>query len=360
MDVIKKVDFKGLTISKLKEFMKLNNLQPYRAEQVFNWIHKNKVDSFNEMKNIPHELHDKFNELAEIGNLKISKHTLQSKDGTIKYLFELKDLNLVEAVLIPPRLEAIDFDKRLTVCISTQVGCPLDCKFCATGTIDFKRNLTSSEIVDQVYQLQKVSEKKITNIVYMGMGEPMLNYENVMQSIEILTNQKGIGISSSKITISTAGYADKIRKMGDEKIKVNLALSLHSLKNEVRKKLMPITNKFSVEELLDSLYYYQTKTKRSIMFEYILFNELNDSIKDADLIVKVCRKLNARINIIPFHSIEFTHPEGFSKNLKPSSIERSTNFVNHLRNNKILVFQRLSAGEDIEAACGQLAFTHYQ
>ncbi|MSP64115.1 MAG: 23S rRNA (adenine(2503)-C(2))-methyltransferase RlmN [Ignavibacteria bacterium] len=355
-----KVDLKGLTINKLKQYMKSIDQPQFRAEQVFNWVHKHRVNSFSEMKNIPNDLQAIFTKSAKIGNIEISKHTNQSNDGTIKFLFSLSDSTSVESVLIPPRPEAVDVNTRLTACISTQVGCPLDCKFCATGTINFNRNLTTSEIVDQVIQLQKISKKPITNIVYMGMGEPLLNYDNVMSSIELLTEQKGMGFGSSRITISTAGFADRIRQMGDENRKVKLALSLHSLVDEVRVQIMPITKKFSVKELIDSLFYYQSKTNKSLMFEYILFEKINDRLEDAELLTKVCKKLKARVNIIPFHSIDFTHPEGFAKTLKPSSPERALEFVTKLKQNKVLVFQRLSAGIDIDAACGQLAFTHYQ
>ena len=294
-------------------------------------------------------------EEASVDQLAVADRQQSASDGTIKFLFALSDGMKIESVLIPPRKESVDAEKRLTLCISTQVGCPLDCKFCATATMGFSRNLTAGEIVDQVLTAQSMSDKPITNIVYMGMGEPMLNYDNVMTSIDILSSDIGMGISPRRITVSTAGYAEQIKRMADEGRKPKLALSLHSLNNETRTRLMPITKKFSVEELLDALEYYCHKTRKNVMFEYILFDGINDGDDDVKKIIKASRRFPCRVNLIPFHSIGFTNPHGISASLKSSSQEKVVRFAKKLRDAGIPVFIRHSAGKDIDAACGQLA-----
>ena len=307
------------------------------------------------MTNFSQSLRERLKEAAAVQQLAIVDRQQSASDGTIKFLFALSDGMKIESVLIPPRKESVDAEKRLTLCISTQVGCPLDCKFCATATMGFNRNLTAGEIVDQVLTAQSMSEKPITNIVYMGMGEPMLNYDNVMTSIDILSSDIGMGISPRRITVSTAGYADQIKRMADEGRKPKLALSLHSLDNEIRSRLMPITKKFPVEELLDALEYYCHRTRKNVMFEYILFDGINDGDDDVRKIIKASKRFPCRVNVIPFHSIGFTNPHGISATLKGSSQEKITRFTKKLRDADIPVFIRHSAGEEIDAACGQLA-----
>jgi 23S rRNA (adenine2503-C2)-methyltransferase len=219
----------------------------------------------------------------------------------------------------------------------------------------FMRNLTTGEIVDQVLQVQRQSPRRITNLVYMGMGEPMLNYESVMKSTEIITDDSALNIGTRHITISTAGYADKIRQMADENRKVKLALSLHSLDNEKRMKLMPITKKFSVTDLVEALEYYYRKTRHRPTFEYILFEGFNDTEADVKRFVQLSKRIPCKVNIIPFHSIEFTHPSGFAASLKPTPRVRVEEFGDRLRKADITVMIRSSSGEDIKAACGQLA-----
>lgn len=219
----------------------------------------------------------------------------------------------------------------------------------------FTRNLTAGEIVDQVIQAQKHASRRITNVVYMGMGEPMLNYENVIKSVDILTDDRSLNIGAKHITISTAGYADRIRRMADEGRKVKLALSLHSLDNEKRTRLMPITKKFSVDELLDAMEYYYRKTKRRPTFEYIMIDGFNDTASDVKKMVQLSKRIPCKVNLIPFHSIEFTNPSGFASTLKPSGRSRIDDFANALRRENITVMVRSSAGADINAACGQLA-----
>jgi 23S rRNA (adenine2503-C2)-methyltransferase len=224
----------------------------------------------------------------------------------------------------------------------------------------FTRNLSASEILDQVIQSQRNSGRRITNIVYMGMGEPMLNYENVMKSVEITTSDRSLNISARRITISTAGYADKIRRMADDRRKVKLALSLHSLDNEKRTQLMPITKKFPVNELVDSLEYYYERTRQRPTLEYILFDGFNDRNEDIQLLARLSQRVPSKVNLIPFHSIEFTSPAGFAASLRPAAAERLEEFAQRLRTANVTVMIRSSAGEDINAACGQLAVREQQ
>jgi 23S rRNA (adenine2503-C2)-methyltransferase len=287
------------------------------------------------------------------------QHSL--RDGATKFLFALPDGLRVETVLIPPAsaftgTEAVgeDEQKRLTLCISTQVGCPLDCAFCATATMGYRRNLTSGEIVDQILQVRRLTGKRMTNVVFMGMGEPMMNYDNVMHATEILVG--GIGIAARHITISTAGWVDKIRQMGDENRRVKLAVSLHSAVEETRTRLMPITKRFSVASLTEALEYYYARVKQQVTFEYIFFDGLNDTPQEVARLVKLARRIPCKINVIPFHSIDFTRPAGFAARLRPS--RRINEIVGQLREQDLTVMVRSSTGEDIDAACGQLAVKH--
>jgi 23S rRNA (adenine2503-C2)-methyltransferase len=350
-----KTNLKGLPLLQLEAFVASSGEPRYRANQIFTWLYKHRASSFEAMTSLSQSLREHLNNTAQIEQLRPVTEQRSGSDGTVKYLFALSDGMKIESVLIPPRKESIDAERRLTLCISTQVGCPLDCKFCATATMGFGRNLTAGEIVDQVLAVQSTVEKPITNIVYMGMGEPMLNYDNVMTSVEIISSEIGMGISPRRITISTAGYAEHIRRMADEGRKPKLALSIHSLDNETRAILMPITKKFSVEELLDALQYYCHKTRKNVMFEYILFEGINDGDGDVRKIIKASKRFPCRVNLIPFHSIGFTNPHGFSASLKGATPERVARFAKKLRDADIPVFVRNSAGEDIDAACGQLA-----
>lgn len=327
----------------------------YRAKQLFAWLYKHGVSSFDEMTDLPEALRERLKSSATIGSIEAISKQSSTKDGTVKFLFTLADGNKIESVLIPPRKGSIDEEKRLTVCISTQVGCPLDCAFCATGTMGFTRNLTPGEIIGQVQEIQNIAHRPVTNIVFMGMGEPLLNYGPLMQAITIFSSEAGMGISPRRITVSTAGYADQMRRMADDGAKVKLAISLHSLHNETRTKLMPISKKHSVEEVIAAATYYFEKTKKSIMLEYILFDNLNDSHVDVKRLVKVSRHFQCRVNLIPYHSIAFTNPSGFAAGLRGSPPEKISWFSKELRDAGIPTFIRDSAGEDITAACGQLA-----
>lgn len=350
-----KKNLKGLSLSQLEEFAASLQEPKYRAGQIFQWLYKYRVSSFNEMTNLPQPLREKLHDVAFIEQFQLVTHQTSQLDGTKKFLFELADGKRIETVLIPPRQSAVDFEDRLTLCVSSQVGCALDCTFCATASMGFVRNLTVSEILNQFFTAQQFSEKPITNIVFMGMGEPMLNYENVMSAVDIFSDQNGIGISPRRITISTAGYANFIRRMADENRKPKLALSLHSMRDDVRGELMPINKKYNVEELISALEYYKHKTRKGVMLEYIVFEGVNDTEDDVRLLTKAFRRLDCRINLIPFHSIEFTHPQGISASLHGASHEGIVKFWRALRRHEVTAFIRHSAGVDIDAACGQLA-----
>jgi 23S rRNA (adenine2503-C2)-methyltransferase len=351
---MKKQNLKGMSLPELQTFAESLGEKKYRGAQLYSWIYTKAANSFQDMTDVSKGFRDILDETATLDSLCLAS-TKGSTDGTAKFLFTLPDGLAIESVLILPDKKSPNAESRLTLCLSTQVGCPLDCKFCATGTMGFTRNLTTGEIVDQVLQVQRQSPRRITNLVYMGMGEPMLNYESVMKSVEIITDDNALNIGTRHITISTAGYADKIRQMADENRKVKLALSLHSLDNEKRMKLMPITKKFSVTDLIEALEYYYRKTRHRPTFEYILFEGFNDTEADVKRFVQLSKRIPCKVNIIPFHSIEFTQPLGFAASLKPTPRVRVDEFADRLRKADITVMIRSSSGEDIKAACGQLA-----
>ena len=362
-----KTNLKGYTLAELETFSHSIGEQRYRGKQLFTWVYTKGATSFDEITSLSKTLRAKLSSTAVIDSLKLVETRASRDDATTKYLFELSDGKRIESVLIPPRTafradgpDDEDEQQRLTLCVSTQVGCPLDCKFCATGTMGFLRNLTAGEIVDQVIQAQRLADRRITNLVYMGMGEPMLNYDDVMKSIDIITDDRSLNIGARHITVSTGGYADRIRQMADEGRKMKLALSLHSLDNEKRTQLMPITKKFSVDELIGALEYYYRKTRRRPTFEYIPFDGFNDTHDDVKRFVKLSKRIPCKVNLIPFHSIAFTGISGLGATLRPTPKEKMERFAQALREANITVMVRSSSGEDIEAACGQLAVEEQQ
>lgn len=345
----------GLSLDELRSFVISLGEKPYRAAQLFSWLYARGAASFTDMSNLSRPFRELLEQVAAPGSLSLVTARTSSKDGTTKFLLRLADGPAIESVLIPPESSSPDADRRLTLCMSTQVGCPLDCAFCATGTMGFTRNLTAGEIVEQFLHAQRQSVRRISNLVYMGMGEPMLNYENVMRSVDLLTDDHGPNIGTRHITISTAGYADQIRRMADERRRVKLALSLHALDESKRTALMPITKKHGIADLTDALDYYYHRTRLRPTLEYIPFAGFNDTNADADLLIRFCRRVPCKVNLIPFHSIAFTAPTGFAASLRPTPRERIEEFANRLRAANLTVMVRGSAGEDIEAACGQLA-----
>ncbi|MEX2190613.1 MAG: 23S rRNA (adenine(2503)-C(2))-methyltransferase RlmN [Bacteroidota bacterium] len=350
-----RTNIKGMTRPELRKFVESIGEKSFRANQLFRWMYARGARSFRAMTDLSDQARNQLEKIAELGNLSLESKQLSARDGTTKFLFRLTDASLIETVLIPAEKQSANETPRLTLCLSTQVGCPLDCKFCATGTMGFSRNLTAGEIVDQVLVVQELISRRITNLVYMGMGEPMLNYENVMKSVDILTDDHALNIGWKHITISTAGYADHIRRMADENRKGKLAVSLHSLVDEERLRIMPINKKYPLSALLDAVEYYYKKTRRRPTFEYILFDGVNDSPEDAKRLIALTKRIPSKINLIPFHAIEFTHSGRLNQGLSPTLPDRIEEFARRLRHERVTVMVRSSAGEDIAAACGQLA-----
>jgi 23S rRNA (adenine2503-C2)-methyltransferase len=351
------IELKGQPLAGLEQLFLEHGERKYRAKQVYDAIYIQRVAGIDDIVQLPQPLREKLS--SEFRTQSVELKTLQhSQDGTKKFLFDLWDGRSVESVLIPSEMvESDGHPRRLTLCVSTQVGCNLGCVFCATASLKLTRNLTSGEIVDQFLEAQKHSTKPITNIVFMGMGEPMNNYDNVMLATEIFTDQRTKMVAPRRVTLSTAGVIPGIIRMADEGRIIKLAVSLHATTQERRAELMPIAKKYKLSELIDALEYYYRKTRKSVTYEYILFDGFNDSIEDVRRLGKLARRMPTKVNVIPFHDIDFTQPQGFAKELRPSSREKFEWFIRELRNEDVNVFVRSSSGEDIDAACGQLAFS---
>jgi 23S rRNA (adenine2503-C2)-methyltransferase len=338
-------NIRHLSLPELERYFVEIGEKKFRARQVYEWIWKKHAHSFEAMTNLGKELRARLAEHFTLPALSVET-TQHSADGTIKSRFKTVEGHMVEGVLIPT-------DERKTACVSSQIGCSLSCKFCATGYMERKRNLTYDEIYDEVVLLNQQSEqaynKKLSNIVFMGMGEPLLNYSNVLKAIERISSEDGLGMSPRRITVSTAGVAKMIRKLGDDKVKFKLALSLHAANDKKRNEIMPINETNSIKELIEALNYFYKQTGNEITFEYILFNNFNDSIKDADELIRIYRQVPADlINIIEYNPIEA------AKFLKPDE-DTTLAFMQHLEKNRVNVRLRRSRGKDIDAACGQLA-----
>ena len=337
--------FKTLNKSELKDILVDNSFSSFRSDQIFNWVYNNLVVDPDLMKNLPGELQNFLANNFLMENLELIKVN-QSRDGTTKFLWELNDGEKVETVLIPQSKE-----KRFTVCISVQVGCDLGCSFCATGLNGCKRNLTTAEIVDQVWQIVKyINENnlgELRNVVYMGMGEPLLNYDNLKKSIGIINSEDALKIGSRRITVSTVGIVPKIREFGRDFDQVGLAVSIHSGDNEKRNKLMPINKKYDLQAIKLALKDYYKLTSRRITIEYLMISDFNDSIYDAEKLVNWLGELNVFVNLIPANPVE-------GLDHKPSSEDRIKKFKKYLDRSNIPVQIRASMGEDVTAACGQL------
>lgn len=339
-----KTDIRSLNPGQLQQHFIEMNEPAYRAKQVYQWLWEKSARSFAEMSNLSKDLRKKLDENYAINSVAVSNSQF-SNDHTIKSSFRLYDGNIVEGVLIP-------MEERMTACVSSQVGCSLTCKFCATGYMDRKRNLNADEIYDQVVLIDQQAKLNynapLTNIVYMGMGEPLLNYANVMKSIERITAPDGLNMSYKRITVSTAGIAKMIMKLGDDGAKFNLALSLHAADDKKRNEIMPINEHNSLKALADSLKYYFAKTKNPVTYEYIVFNGFNDEIQDAMDLAKFCKHVPCKVNLIEYNPIQFasfTNAEG----------DKIDAFSNYLKNQGVNTNIRRSRGKDIDAACGQLA-----
>jgi 23S rRNA (adenine2503-C2)-methyltransferase len=339
-----KIDIRSLSLEALYERFTEMGEKSFRAKQVYEWLWKKSCISFDEMSNISKELRQKLDENFIINKVKINNSQF-SADKTIKNSFILYDNHLIEGVLIPA-------PERMTACVSSQVGCSLTCKFCATGYMERKRNLNPDEIYDQVVLIDKQAKENyglpLTNIVYMGMGEPLLNYANVMKSVERITAEDGLNMSPRRITVSTAGIAKMIKKLGDDQVKFNLALSLHAANDEKRNTIMPINEQNSLKALSEALKYYFARTKNPVTYEYIVFNHFNDELQDAAELARFCKHVPCKVNIIEYNPIAFAD----YLNAGEDKIEA---FAEYLRSQGIITNIRRSRGKDIDAACGQLA-----
>ncbi len=346
---MKKAKIKNFSIDELEVFLEEIGEKKFRAGQIFNWLYNHLAADYSEMRNIPKTLRAKLSELTEINSLIATDVSQSSVTGTAKFLFKTDDGYSIESVFIPE-------EKRNTLCISTQVGCPLDCKFCATGLMGYKRNLTAGEIVDQyLLAAKRYGKKTITNVVYMGMGEPLLNYKNTIKSLEIFTSESNTALSRNRITISTSGIPKRIKDLADSGVRVKIALSLHSCFEDIRNKIMPINLKYSLKENIDALEYYYKKTKKRITYEYTMLKGINDRKEDVKALTKLLRRLPSKLNIIPFNSIAHMEPGGLSAKLEPTSLNEIHEFAGKLRENNVTVMIRDTQGDDIAAACGQLA-----
>lgn len=338
-------NIRNLSYPDLEAFFLTMGEKKFRAKQVWEWLWQKHAHSFADMTNLSKELRQKLGENFFLPALTIDA-TQYSADGTVKSRFKTHDGHLCEGVLIPT-------EHRYTACVSSQIGCSLSCRFCATGYIERKRNLDFDEIYDEVVlinqQCERIYGKKLSNIVFMGMGEPLLNYKNVLRAIDRITAEDGLAMSPRRITVSTAGVSKQIRQLGDDKVRFKLALSLHAANDLKRNEIMPINETNNLKALVDALNHFHKQTKNEITLEYILFKDFNDSLKDADELIKVYRQVPADlVNIIEYNPIEFAKFE------KPSE-EKVEAFMAYLEKHKVNARLRRSRGKDIDAACGQLA-----
>ncbi len=340
----KKTDIRSLSPEELKSLFIEMQEPAFRAKQVYEWLWVKSATDFEQMTNLSKELRKKLTEHYTIQAVQLSNQQ-KSNDGTIKNTFRLFDGNIIEGVLIPTT-------DRMTACVSSQVGCSLTCKFCATGYMDRKRNLNPDEIYDQVVLIDKQAKENfdmpLSNIVYMGMGEPLLNYANTLKSVERITSPDGLNMAPWRITVSTAGIAKMIKKLGDDEVKFNLALSLHAANDTKRNEIMPINEQNSLKALAEALQYFYQKTKNPITFEYIVFHNFNDELTDAQELLRFCKKVPCKVNIIEYNPISFA-------DFKNAEADKIDAFAEYLRKNGVITNIRRSRGKDIDAACGQLA-----
>ena len=332
-------NIKNYNLDELKQELINLGEKPFRAEQIFKWVFEENVTSFDEMTNISLELREKLEKEYTLCVFNIIKKQVAS-DGTIKYLFDVLDGNAIETVLMK-------YHHGYSICVSSQIGCKMGCKFCASTGIAFIRSLTSGEIVEQLLAVERDEKIKISNVVFMGIGEPLDNYENVVNAIRIINNQKGINIGARHISVSTSGLVPQIYKLAEENIQCTLSISLHATTDEQRSKMMPVNNLYNIEELLQACKDYIAKTNRRISFEYALAKENNDNLEDAKRLVKLLKGMNCHVNLIPINKIE-------NGSFDKSSNENIMKFRDYLNNHGIVATIRRELGSDIDAACGQL------
>lgn len=342
--VVAKQDIRKMTLTQLEEFFLRAGEKKFRAKQVYEWLWNKSLKNFDDMSNLSKPVREllKANFTIDHIHVDLMQHSM---DGTIKNAVKLYDGKVVESVLIPT-------SKRITACISSQVGCSLDCNFCATARLKRMRNLNAAEIYDQVVAIKEEAEtyfqRPLTNIVFMGMGEPLLNYNNVMEAIDKITSPDGLGMAPKRITLSTVGIPKMIKKLADDEVKFNLALSLHSAINETRSRLMPINESNPIEDLAEALKYWYAKTKRKVTYEYVIWDGINDDEAHARALVKFCKHIPSKVNIIQYNPID----EGEFRQASQESVDM---YIRILEQNGIVAKVRKSRGQDIDAACGQLA-----
>ena len=332
-------NIKEYNLDELQDELLSMGEKKYRAEQIFKWIYVDKVKEFDEMTNLSIDLREKLKQTYTMCNFNIIKKQ-ESSDGTKKYLFDVLDGNAIETVLM-------QYHHGKTICVSSQIGCKMGCKFCASTGIKFVRSLTSGEIVEQILAVEQDIGEKISNIVFMGIGEPFDNYDNVMKAIKIINNQKGLNIGARHISISTSGLVPMIYKFADEELQCTLSISLHATNDEKRSSMMPINNRYNIKELMEACKYYIEKTNKRISFEYALAKDNNDNLDDAKELVKLLKGMLCHVNLIPINKIE---NGAFSK----SSNENIIKFRDYLNEKGIIATIRRELGSDIDAACGQL------
>lgn len=351
----KKYDLKSLSKAQLTQLCDELGIEKFRAKQLFQWLFQKGAKSFDEMTNLSKELRERLASVSFIRTVEVAQKQV-SKDGTTKFLYNLFDNRQVEAVLIPEFFPD-GVPDRLTVCVSSQVGCVFGCAFCATGKMGFFRNLTPGEIVDQVTAINQycleVHGKKITNIVYMGMGEPLHNYQSVMASTSILTDPLGLDLSPKRITVSTVGLAKQIKQIADDEQEFNLAISLHAAIDDKRDKIMPINASMNLAELKESLQHYYKKTTKPVTFEYLLFDGFNDNPEDAKALATISKWLPSKVNIIMYNNV-------LGVELQRAREERLNAFLRNLTKQNVRATVRRSRGDDIDAGCGQLAIREGQ
>jgi 23S rRNA (adenine2503-C2)-methyltransferase len=337
----------GLSLQELESWCNARGEKAYRARQLFQWVYRKRVDDLDQMSDLAAEFRKGLAERFYISCLQVVKRT-GSKDTTQKFLFALKDGAFVESVLIPasPALYGAPSDRK-TICVSTQVGCAYGCKFCASGLDGWTRNLESGEIVEQIAAVERASGEKINNIVFMGMGEPLANYANLIKAVEIINAPWGIGIGARHITISTSGLAPKIRELAEQPLQVRLAISLHGATDNVRQTIMPVNRKYNIATLMEACAYYRQRKHQKITFEYILINDVNDSLDQAIELSGLAKRLEAKINLIPYNTVQ-----GLTWSRPSETRQRA--FLRLLRNRGVDATIRKEKGHDINAACGQL------
>ncbi len=334
------IDIKSLNITELENLIIQLGDKKFRAGQIYQWMHQKLVNSFDEMTNISKELREKLAGTCRLTALRVENVQVSQLDGTSKYLFELYDGNLIESVLMK-------YHHGNSVCISSQVGCRMGCRFCASTLDGMVRNLTPSEMLDQIYRIQKITGERVDNVVVMGSGEPFDNYDNLLRFISLLNNEKGLNISARNLTVSTCGLVPKIYELAENKLQITLAVSLHAPNDELRKTMMPIANKYSVKEIMEACRAYISATGRRISFEYSLVKGVNDTPECAGQLIQLVKGMNCHINLIPVNPIK-------ERDYKQSETKSIQDFKNKLEKNGINVTIRREMGRDIDGACGQL------